>query len=255
MPAALPQLAITIVEKRGDEEEDENVTYELSGAVEDSTHFFTLEPERRFWSETRLAPTYWDDTNVLKTLSVTTLDHRASFAKSAISIAASLGVDLTFDGAPDPCSYSLSGEAFAALMPAGPEETRRDAAATGAVTEPSTQPCTVTFSFGAVPPDAMPVTRFRERFASGDTVHVAPYAACRRVDAAISNAGVPNSMERVTFYAPDPDFVRVALLPYKGTMSFAETCTPPAISDGAGPEKTDAEVIAEILAMFRDSEE
>ena len=266
------------------EDEQRLVTHRFAaqGKLEQSSVAYIVRPERLRWLETRLAPTYVQDTNILQKLSIQTVDRRVSFVQSVLSFAGSLGINLQAASETYvPCSYRMSAAQVARLMDGvprtgsaeeidaiptlrtSPEINAQEAAALSETT------CRIRMRIGAVPPDAVLRSEFEGLFVRPDTgggggvlghrgvSEVIPYAACRRVEIWLNNRqnALSNAVHTEEEYIPDLNYVRVVRMPYKATMNFSRTCSPVDITDVSDPEKTDLQVWTEIFNVLRGEEE
>lgn len=248
---SLPNVTLEFSETitRPNENSDQRVhKFSIARVVADSDRVFAIEPERLQWRETRLAPTYFDDTTVIRTLGVETIDRRVAFARAVVSTAGALGVDLTvLDGAePQPCSHRATSDQVQGWL------THSPAPSEAAPIRIGTAPCAIQLvSIGPISPGAIAL----DDVPLGRTIGAVPYAACVQLEFLLTNTqgGPPDQRLRVS--VPDARFARMAQLPYKGTLNFATLCSAANTTNASGPEQSDLQVLSDILAEFSDDDE
>ena len=205
---------------------------------------FEISPKDKFYTETVMAPTYFKESTLLKTLSVEVIDKRVTLVSDIVDIVGLIGGDLTFIGRNKNCSSISSSkikEAHDSLMGTSGGK---------ALTEGK---CTINAEISKVDNDAVLLTEFKRLFVDQDNLvtDIVPSPVCRTWT--IKNIGTAST--NTTLRVPDENYVRLSKLPSKGKLDFSDVCAIPSVTAESTGSSTDLSAVKDILELFQNEKE
>ncbi|MEM9374664.1 MAG: hypothetical protein AAGA72_00480 [Pseudomonadota bacterium] len=217
-------------------------------SIQPGPNAYELFAEDGLISRTSLAPTYFEGTTVLKTLSVDVLDRRAALVSDLVEIVGILGGDLTFLSrtANIKCA-GISAAEMNAILSSSP---RVGTQSTVTISDANAKNCDAQMTIGPVDADAISTEQFEEAFVDiGQDVGVIASSVCRTIE--IEAFGI----QKQTLRVPDPNYVRVSRVPTNGKLDFSDLCAPPSVTSENDSVKAEFDFLKAMLGAFQNPSE
>lgn len=218
---------------------NENTSLTVTSVPTQSKKRYAIEAnDYFFWKSTNLNVEKYPNTDIIKSLTIDTEDHRKEFITSATSIAVTIAAfGLTASNDKEAYPYILDTEDLLTKDKLG------DRQGFSATSDKSLNSKPVNIYFGKIPDDAIETNKFP--FTKNSKVYA--FSACRTAKVSFDDG---TTRREVSINVADPNFIQTIKIPDKGSITMHSGCGVDTKSEKSSVN-SDAEVLSHLVEQVK----